>query len=78
MSPKILIAVLALVLVGIGTMRVTARADAFAEEEHMRRLHFDCDHGDRRACVNFGVLIGEHRERHGEWRRTHPEWWWWQ
>ena len=78
MSPKILFALLGLVLIGIGVMRVPARADAFAEEEHMRRLHFDCDHGDRRACVNFGVLIGEHRERHGEWRRTHPEWWWWQ
>ena len=78
MSPKILFAVLALVLVGIGAMRVPAHADAFAGEERMRRLHFDCDHGDKRACVNFGVMIGENRERHAEWRHTHPEWWWWE
>jgi hypothetical protein len=78
MSPKILFAVLALVLAGIGMMRVPARADAFAEEERMRRLHFDCDHGEKRACVQFGVLIGENRERHVEWRRIHPEWWWWE
>jgi hypothetical protein len=36
-----------------------------------------CDKGDRRACVRFGILIGENRERHAEWRRIHPEWWWW-
>jgi len=78
MSPKILFAVLAVVLAGVAVMRVPAQADAFAQEEQMRRFHFDCDHGDRRACVHFGVLIGENLERHGEWHRTHPEWWWWE
>ena len=47
-------------------------------EERMRRLHHECDRGDRRACVQFGVLIGEQRERHAEWHHSHPEWWWWQ
>jgi hypothetical protein len=47
-------------------------------EEHMRRLHYECDRGDRRACVQFGVMIGEQREHHAEWQRSHPEWWWWQ
>jgi hypothetical protein len=23
-------------------------------------------------------LIGENRERHTEWRRAHPEFWWWE
>ena len=29
------------------------------------------------GVLQFGVLIGESRERHAEWRRSHPEWWWW-
>jgi hypothetical protein len=47
-------------------------------EERLRRLHYECDRGDRRACVQFGVLIGEQRERRAEWQHTHPEWWWWE
>jgi hypothetical protein len=23
-------------------------------------------------------MIGENRERHAEWRRLHPEFWWWE
>ncbi len=41
-------------------------------------FHQLCDKGDRRACVRFGILIGENRERRDEWRRAHPEWWWWE
>jgi hypothetical protein len=79
MSPKILFAALAVVaVVGVGVMQMPARADAFAQEEQMRRLHFDCEHNDRRACIRFGILIGEHHEFHGEWRKTHPDWWWWE
>ena len=51
MSPKILFTMFALTLVGVAVLRVPAQADAFAQEEQMRRFHFDCDHGDRRACV---------------------------
>ena len=32
-----------------------------------------CDDGDRRACVRLGIIIGEHRERREEWRREHPD-----
>jgi hypothetical protein len=32
-----------------------------------------CRAGDRSACVRFGILIGENRERVAEWRREHPE-----
>jgi hypothetical protein len=28
--------------------------------------------GDRKACIRFGVMIGENRERRVEWRRLHP------
>lgn len=36
-------------------------------------LHERCDTGDRHACVRFGILIGQHRERVAEWRRSHPD-----
>jgi hypothetical protein len=32
-----------------------------------------CEDGDRRACVRLGIIIGENRERRAEWRREHPE-----
>ena len=76
MKSKILCAALAVLVVGLGAMGAPARADE--PEERMRRLHFECDRGDRRACVRFGIMIGETRERHAEWRRSHPEWWWWE
>jgi hypothetical protein len=37
------------------------------------QLHMRCDDGDRRACIRFGVLIGQHRERVAQWRRSHPD-----
>jgi hypothetical protein len=48
-----------------------------AAEAELIGFHQLCDKGDRRACVRFGILIGENRERHAEWRRLHPEWFWW-
>jgi hypothetical protein len=41
--------------------------------ERMLGLRAACDAGDRRACVRMGIIIGEHRERHEEWRRAHPD-----
>jgi hypothetical protein len=41
--------------------------------ERMLGLRVACEDGDRRACVRLGIIIGEHRERREEWRRNHPE-----
>ena len=41
--------------------------------ERMLGLRVACDDGDRRACVRLGIIIGEHRERREEWRREHPD-----
>jgi hypothetical protein len=41
--------------------------------ERMLGLRVACEDGDRRACVRLGIIIGEHRERREEWRRAHPE-----
>ncbi len=46
-------------------------------EVEMFRLHEACRAGDRAACVHFGVIIGEHRERRAELERLHPEIFWW-
>jgi hypothetical protein len=41
--------------------------------ERMLGLRVACEDGDRRACVRLGIIIGEHRERREEWRREHPD-----
>jgi hypothetical protein len=65
---------------GLSLSGVAAEAQdrALERDREMHRLHEACDHGDRGACVRFGIILGENRERHEEWRRTHPEYWWWE
>jgi hypothetical protein len=55
--------------------RVQAQSNVEAE---ILGFHQLCDKGDRRACVRFGILIGENRQRHADWRRAHADWWWWE
>jgi len=39
----------------------------------MSRLRDSCDAGSRRACVQFGIQIGQKRERQAQLRRMHPD-----
>jgi hypothetical protein len=55
----------------------SARAQPNIEAEVIG-LHQLCNQGDRRACVRFGILIGENRQRHVDWRRVHADWFWWE
>jgi hypothetical protein len=64
-----------LVAVSAGTTRVQAQSGAEAE---LIGFHQLCDKGDRRACVRFGILIGQNQQRHADWRRSHAEWFWWE
>jgi hypothetical protein len=57
-------------------MSIAARAQDRAAE--IVGFHQLCDRGDRKACIRFGMLLGQNMERHAEWRRSHPEWWWWE
>ena len=41
--------------------------------DRMLRLREECEDGERRACVRLGILIGENRDRRANWRREHPE-----
>jgi hypothetical protein len=56
---------------------IPARAQSPREAE-MIGFHELCEKGDRRACVRFGILIGQNQERHAEWRRSHAAWFWWE
>ncbi len=77
MSAKLMLVAAASVL-SAGILAGAVPAQAQDRDEAIRRLHFECDRGDRRACVRFGVMIGENRDRHAEWRHTHPEYFWWE
>jgi hypothetical protein len=79
MPIKLVLCAAALSLVGIvvGSSSVSVQAQS-AREAEMIGFHQLCDRGDRKACIRFGIMIGENRERHAEWRRSHPEFWWWE
>jgi hypothetical protein len=46
--------------------------------EQMAELRAECEDGDRRSCVRLGIIIGENRERRAQWRREHPDFFWWE
>lgn len=67
---------LAAALVVAATTAGPARAQHWQPE--LTRLHGLCNQGYRPACIRFGVILGRNQERHAEWRRLHPDWWWWE
>ena len=70
------IAAVALLLAGIAT--TPAAAQQGQRRAEMKRLHALCDQGYKPACIRFGIMIGRNQERVAEWRREHPNWWWWE
>jgi hypothetical protein len=68
-----------LILAGAVLSSVAVRAEDWrAREAELVGLHQLCDKGDRRACIRFGMMLGEAKERHADWRAHHPEFWWWE
>ncbi len=65
-----LCAVAAAALMGWGAG--AARADD-AREAQLIGFHQLCDHGDRGACVKFGMMLQQNRDRQDAWRHSHPE-----
>jgi len=53
-------------------------APAVNREAELIGLRQLCETGNRQACIKFGFMLGESRERHVEWRRSHPDWWAWE
>ena len=53
-------------------------ADAQGQRRaEMARLHALCDQNYKPACIRFGIMIGQNQARWADWRREHPNWWWW-
>ena len=77
MGCKLLGAVAVAVAAAVLAPATAAKAQS-AREAELIGFHQLCEKGDRRACVRFGIMIGENRERHAEWRRLHHEWFWWE
>jgi len=75
---SLLTAACAVAIAGTCAIVSTAPARAQDVQAELLGLHQLCDHGDRRACVRFGMILGRLQERHVEWRRVHPEWFWWE
>ena len=78
MYSKLVVGVAA-ALMGIAAFAVTTspRAQNVREAE-LVGFHQLCEKGDRKACIRFGIMLGENRERHAEWRKHHAEWFWWE
>ena len=78
-STLLLLSTAAAVVAGAIPMSAPVRAQDFqAREAEILGLHQLCERGDRKACVRFGMLLGESREHHAEWRRRHAEFFWWE
>jgi hypothetical protein len=62
-------------------LTATLMGPAFAQdarEAEIIGLHQLCDHGDRKACVHFGMMMQQNHDRAEAWHHTHPEWFWWE
>jgi len=75
MARRYLIGAAAVLLGAIAIAPAPAQAQ---QRPELQRLHALCDQGYRPACIRFGYILGANRARHREWRREHPNWWWWQ
>ena len=65
--------------IATGTMIVTLAGMTFpaaaqdGREAQLIGFHTLCNRGDRGACVKFGMMLQQNSDHHAEWRRTHPE-----
>ena len=59
------------------TFVVTGSMSAFAQDAREAQLigfRDFCEKGDKKACVKFGMMLQQNADRHAEWRRNHPDW----
>jgi hypothetical protein len=76
MAHTLHIAAVALLFVGIAA--APADAQQGQRRAEMQRLHNLCDQGYKPACIRFGIMICQNQVRLAQWRREHPNWWWWE
>jgi hypothetical protein len=53
-------------------------AQDFPQAERLASLRERCDQDDRRACVRFGIMLSQMRDRFGDLRGTRPDLFWWE
>jgi hypothetical protein len=75
MLSKLMLSLLTVATVALLSAAAPTSAQARDIEDRMAALHYRCDRGDQRACVEFGRMLEANRERHEEWRDRHPEYW---
>jgi hypothetical protein len=78
MRSKFLLSAATLGVAAAAILPMGVAAQAQDHQAEMIGFHQLCDHGDRKACIRFGIMLGENKERHVEWRKSHPEFWWWE
>ncbi|HEX3864812.1 MAG TPA: hypothetical protein VHY35_24265 [Stellaceae bacterium] len=66
----------AVLAIAAATTAMPAQAQRWQPE--LGRLHALCNQGYRPACIRFGVILGRNQERNAEWRRLHPDWYYWE
>jgi hypothetical protein len=80
MRAKLFLAATGVAVAGLGFVggaSAPARAQNVREAE-MIGFHQLCDKGDRKACIRFGIMLGQNQQRHADWRRQHAEWFWYE
>ena len=77
MSRRLVIGAAVLLLAGLVLLPGAAQAQRRWGPE-LQRLHSLCDQGYKPACIRFGYILGANQGRHQQWRRDHPNWFWWQ
>jgi hypothetical protein len=77
MRRNLAVGVAALLLIGVGAA-APAQAQRGRRQAEMDRLYRLCEQNYKPACIRFGITIGENRGRQQEWRRDHPNWYWWE
>ena len=70
MNNYVIGAAVAVMVIGSG-LPVKAQDGREAQMIGFRDL---CEHGDKKACVKFGMMLQQNTDRHAEWRRSHPDW----
>jgi hypothetical protein len=60
----------------LSSIPARAQLDREAELVGLRALCFAGN--NKEACVKFGEILGENKQRHADWRRAHADWFWWE
>jgi hypothetical protein len=78
MGSKLLLSAATVAVAAAAILPMGVAAQAQDHQAELIGFHQLCNQGDRKACIRFGIMLGENKERHIEWRKTHPEFWWWE